>query len=85
MRKVISVIAIMLVVLCCFHGCSTEQKENRAAMLRLPNGEVAQGELQDLYHGSDGIVRVTIDGIEYKTHMSNVVILDGEEYSYDGK
>jgi hypothetical protein len=79
MRKVISVIAVMLVVLCCINGCSTEREENRTAMLRLPNGEVVQGELQYLYHGSSGIVRVTIDGIEYKTHMSNVVILDGEE------
>lgn len=79
MREVISAIAIMLVVLCCLHGCGEVQQDNKTAMIRLPDGSVVKGKAEVVAGYSSGIYEVTIDGVKYKTHGTNIVVIYGEE------
>ncbi|WP_289068848.1 hypothetical protein [Faecalibaculum rodentium] len=45
------------------------------AQIKLPNGEIVEGEVDAWNHGDENDrVRVTIDGIDYNTHFSNVCL-----------
>ena len=57
-------------------GCSSSEKNGETyAYIFFPNGKMlVSGEVEAAWHGSNGLLGITIDGIEYQTHCSNVVL-----------
>jgi hypothetical protein len=67
-------------------GCAEEdiqhgRKENVKVIIELPNGEVIEG-CPDWWVRIDNYIKVTINGVEYKTHLENVVIIEVENESH---
>ena len=56
-------------------GCSSSKENGETyAYIFFPNGKMlVSGEVEGAWHGSNGLLGITIDGIEYQTHCSNVV------------
>ena len=45
------------------------------AQIKLPNGEIVEGEVDAWNHGDKtDRIRITIDGVDYNTHFSNVCL-----------
>lgn len=59
-------------------GCTTYDNIVRAtAYVYTPNGKlIVNGNCNGYQLGSDGFIVVTIDGVRYKTHTSNVTIIE---------
>lgn len=57
-------------------GCSSSKENGETyAYIFFPNGKMlVSGEVEGAWHGSNGLLGITIDGIEYQTHCSNVVL-----------
>lgn len=57
-------------------GCSSSKENGETyAYIFFPNGKMlVSGEVEGAWHGSNGFLGITIDGIEYQTHCSNVVL-----------
>ena len=57
-------------------GCSSSEENGETyAYIFFPNGKMlVSGEVEAAWHGSNGLLGITIDGIEYQTHCSNVVL-----------
>lgn len=57
-------------------GCSSSKENGETyAYIFFPNGKMlVSGEVEGTWHGSNGLLGITIDGIEYQTHCSNVVL-----------
>ena len=86
-KNAISVIALILVIVLLLiapillTGCESagsETTDDRGlGIVRLPNGDIVEGEVESFYRSSDsGVVWITIDGKEYTTHSSNVVRIE---------
>ena len=63
-------------------GCvNYENKDVRAtAFIYTPAGKlITHGDCDGYLFGGNGYITVTIDGIDYKTHISNVTIIEVEE------
>ena len=63
-------------------GCvNYEDKDvNATAFVYTPAGKlVAHGDCDGYFLGGDGFIQVTIDRIKYRTHTSNVTIIEVEE------
>lgn len=79
MKKLIAVILAIVLILCL---CSCNQQiidttySYEKAIISLPNGEVIEGSVKSWrdYEDSDQI-QVNINGIQYFTHISNVVLI----------
>ena len=57
-------------------GCSSSKENGETyAYIFFPNGKMlVSGEVEAAWHGSNGLLGITIDRIEYQTHCSNVVL-----------
>ena len=57
-------------------GCSSSEENGETyAYIFFPNGKMlVSGEVSAAWHGSNGLLGITIEGIEYQTHCSNVVL-----------
>lgn len=53
------------------------KKEHNYAMIKLPDGTVIEGEL-DYYFDSNGVVEVTIDGVQYEVSQENYALISKE-------
>lgn len=65
-------------------GCVNYEDEdkdvNATAFVYTPAGKlITHGDCDGYFLGSDGFIQVTIDGIKYRTHISNVTIIEVEE------
>ena len=58
-------------------GCSANKENDETyAYIFFPSGKMlALGEVEGVWHGSNGLLGITIDGIEYQTHCSNIVLV----------
>lgn len=58
-------------------GCSSSKENGETyAYIFFPNGKMlVSGEVEAAWHGSNGLLGITIDGIEYQTHCSNIVLV----------
>lgn len=58
-------------------GCSSSKENGETyAYIFFPNGKMlVSGEVSAAWYGSNGLLGITIDGIEYQTHCSNVVLV----------
>ena len=56
-------------------GCSSSEKNGETyAYIFFPSGKMlVSGEVEAAWYGSNGLLGITIDGIEYQTHCMNVV------------
>ena len=66
---------IFCTVLCALMlGCGDENYVGKPAIIYLDGNLIAEGEVEKC-HGINGSWTVTIDGVTYETHSSNVVII----------
>ena len=72
---VISGLCVLFGVILALPGCSSSKENGETyAYIFFPNGKMlVSGEVSAAWHGSNGLLGITIDGIEYQTHCSNVV------------
>ena len=76
--------ASMIFGLC---GCYAEEDCKNATngydrvIIELPNGESFEGELEDCstFVNSTGGISVTLHGVKYYTHISNVILINTKE------
>lgn len=69
-------LCILVGVILALPGCSSSKENGETyAYIFFPNGKMlVSGEVEAAWHGSNGLLGITIDGIEYQTHCSNVVL-----------
>lgn len=64
-------------------GCATAYDTDTVratAYIYTPDGKlVVNGDCDGYLLGSDGFIIVTIDGVKYKTHTSNVTIIETDD------
>lgn len=79
MKKLTAVILALILILC-LCSCNAQLIDTtysyEKAIISLPNGEVIEGDVNSWkdYEDSDQI-QVNINGIQYYTHSSNVVLI----------
>ena len=77
-NRIITVIVGMLIlcgVIFGFTGCGQNENVKRTGYVFFPNGKMmAYGVVDDIWFDGYGITKVTIDGHEYETHISNILI-----------
>lgn len=69
-------LCVLFGVMLALPGCSSSKENGETyAYIFFPNGKMlVSGEVEGAWHGSNGLLGITIDGIEYQTHCSNVVL-----------
>lgn len=69
-------LCVLFGVILALPGCSSSEENGETyAYIFFPNGKMlVSGEVEAAWHGSSGLLGITIDGIEYQTHCSNVVL-----------
>lgn len=74
---VISGLCVLFGVILTLPGCSSNKKNDETyAYVFFPSGKMlVSGKVESATHGSNGFFSVTIDGIKYQTHCSNVVFV----------
>lgn len=81
-QRMIAFVICLVMLVFTLVGCVNYEDEdvNATAFVYTPAGKlVAHGDCDGYFFGSDGYIKVTIDGIDYKTHISNVTIIEVEE------
>lgn len=70
-------LCVLFGVILTLPGCSSNKKNDETyAYVFFPNGKMlVSGKVESAIHGSSGFFSVTIDGIKYQTHCSNVVFV----------
>ena len=73
-------LCVLFGVILTLPGCSSSEEngENREtyAYIFFPSGKMlVSGKVESIIQGSSGFFGVTIDGIKYQTHCSNVVFV----------
>lgn len=68
-------LCVLFGVILALPGCSSRKGNGETyAYIFFPNGKMlVSGEVESAWHGSNGLLGITIDGIEYQTHCMNVV------------
>ena len=68
-------LCVLFGVILALPGCSSSKENGETyAYIFFPNGKMlVSGEVEAVWHGSNGLLSITIDGIEYQTHCMNVV------------
>lgn len=68
-------LCVLFGVILALPGCSSSKENGETyAYVFFPNGKMlVSGEVEADWHGSNGLLGITIDGIEYQTHCMNVV------------
>lgn len=80
MKKIIFAV-ILLVIVVTMSGCNRSLLDTHftfdEAIVRMPDGTVISGSVSDWHDYEDGDqLQVTIDGVTYLTHASNVALID---------
>ena len=70
-------IFVLFGVILALPGCSSSKENGETyAYIFFPNGKMlVSGEVEAAWHGSNGLLGITIDGIEYQTHCMNIVLV----------
>lgn len=80
MKKIVFAVILLLVIIVTT-GCTNKAIDTHfafdEAIIRLPDGAIVKGQVKSWTDFEDGDqLQVTIDGITYLTHASNVVLID---------
>lgn len=70
-------LCVLFGVILALPGCSSSEENGETyAYIFFPNGKMlVSGEVEAAWHGSNGLLGITIDGIEYQTHCMNIVLV----------
>lgn len=83
-NKPIALCAALIIILCiigvlCFNSITTTGSDNMRAIIRLPNGNIAYGPVEDYkWYQSAQMYKITISDKTYHVHTSNAIIIEGE-------
>lgn len=85
MKKAICAFFAVLLLIAVFNGCrpadeeieqiTSEYYSDMTAIIYLDGNLIAEGPVERELQYSNGIYVITIDGMSYKTHASNIVII----------
>ena len=75
MKKIFCAVLCILMLWLSLAGCGDEDYDNKTAMIYLNGNLIAEGKIEKCRGWSYGSWSVTIDGVTYETHSSNVVII----------
>lgn len=78
-HRLIAFVLCLVMLVAALVGCTTYDANTvrATAYVYTPNGKlVVNGNCNGYLLGSDGFIVVTIDGVKYKTHTSNVTIIE---------
>lgn len=75
MKKIFCAILCALMLSLSLAGCGDEQFVGMTAMIYLDGNLIAEGKVERCQGWSSGHWGVTIDGVTYETHSSNVVLI----------
>lgn len=75
MKKIFCAVLCVLMLGLGLAGCGDEYYDNKTAMIYLDGNLIAEGKVEKCMGYSFGHWSVTIDGVTYETHSSNVVII----------
>lgn len=75
MKKILCVAFCILMLWLSLDGCGDEYYAGKTAMIYLDGNLIAEGKVEKCRGWSYGSWSVTIDGVTYETHSSNVVII----------
>lgn len=75
MKKIFCAILCILMLGLNLVGCGDEYYVGKTAMIYLDGNLIAEGKVETCRGWSYGSWSVTIDGVTYETHSSNVVII----------
>ena len=81
MKKIIFVVIMLIMLVAVMSGCNRAMFDTHfafdEAMVALPDGTFVKGPVSSWNDYEDGDqLQVTIDGVTYLTHASNVVLID---------
>ncbi len=87
MKKFICIVLVVVTTMVLFAGCGNRQiidvtYSYDRAIIRLPNGEVVDGEVSSWRDYDGESIQIVIDGITYYTQASNVVLIREKEDIY---
>lgn len=70
-------LCVLFGVILTLPSCSSDKENGETyAYIFFPSGKMlALGEVEGAWHGPNGLLEITIDGIEYQTHCSNIVLV----------
>ena len=75
MKKIFCAALCILMLWLSLAGCGDEYYAGKTAMIYLDGNLVAEGKVEKCHGSSYGSWSMTIDGVTYETHCSNVVII----------
>lgn len=78
-HRLIAFVLCLVMLVAALVGCATYDTNTVRATVYIytPNGKlVVNGNCDKYLLGGDGFIVVTIDGVRYKTHTSNVTIIE---------
>lgn len=78
-HRLIAFALCLVMLVAALVGCATYDTNTvrATAYVYAPNGKlIVNGNCNGYLLGSDGFIVVTIDGVKYKTHTSNVTIIE---------
>lgn len=78
-HRLIAFVLCLVMLVAALVGCATYDTNtvHATAYIYTPNGKlVVNGNCDKYLLGGDGFIVVTIDGVRYKTHTSNVTIIE---------
>ena len=79
MKKNIVISLLIVTMLALFSGCNRQVFDTtysyERAIIRLPNGEVVDGEVSSWRDYDGESIQIVIDGVTYYTQASNVVLI----------
>lgn len=82
MKKMIKcIVLIVCMVGVMLAGCTSEQKKDamyhtERAIIKLADGSIVSGNVDHVYHTSNGSVCLIIDGVSYEVHLMNCTLID---------
>lgn len=75
MKKIFCTVLCALMLVSGLVGCGDEYYAGKTAIISLDGNLIAEGKVEKCMGYSNGSCSVTIDGVAYETHNSNVVII----------
>lgn len=75
MKKIFCAVLCALILGLSLAGCGDEYYVGKTAIIYLDGNLIAEGKVEKCMGYSYGSWEVTIDGVNYKTHNSNIVII----------
>lgn len=77
-HRLILLLAVLLMA-SFLYGCGSGESSvdvGKHGIVKLPNGDIVEGEVQSITRWSEATLEITIDGYTYTVHPLNVAIIE---------